>query len=108
MIRRLLMAKSGEIGVGILRMSRASVIETVTVYLKPDRRSLVVRLVDRSARIAEAAAQSRLNGSALVDAPLFTDSDAEHPRYSSLSENAQSVRFQPRAFDQRVADSSVQ
>ena len=89
MIRRLLIANRGEIAVRIERTCRALGIQTVAVYSDADRDSRVVAAADRAVGIGPApAAQSYLNGNALVAAALFTDCDAVHPGYGFLSENA--------------------
>jgi acetyl/propionyl-CoA carboxylase alpha subunit len=64
-------------------------IKTVVVHSEADRDAKYVRLADESVCIGPAAsAQSYLNIPAIIAAAEVTDSQAIHPGYGFLSENA--------------------
>ena len=89
MIRRLLIANRGEIAVRIARACREMGIESVAVYSDADVGAAHVAAADRAVRIGPPPAQdSYLNVAALLDAARETESDAVHPGYGFLSENA--------------------
>ena len=89
-IRRIFIANRGEIAVRIIRTCRTLGIETVLAVSEADRSSLGARLATRSVCIGPArSAQSYLKTATIVEAALRTGSDALHPGYGFLSENAQ-------------------
>src|SRR3981189_3134604 len=88
-IQKLLIANRGEIAVRIIRAARELGIATVQVYSNADKEQLAVRLADESIEIGPApASKSYLNRDAILAAAKATDSDAIHPGYGFLAENA--------------------
>ena len=89
MFSKILVANRGEIAVRIIRSCKEMGISTVSVYSEADRDSLHVALADQSVCIGEAApSDSYLNAERIISAALATGSQAIHPGYGFLSENA--------------------
>ena len=89
MIKKLLIANRGEIALRILRACKEMGIKTVAVHSTADRDLKHVRLADESVCIGPASSlDSYLNIPAIISAAEVTDSDAIHPGYGFLSENA--------------------
>lgn len=89
MFRKILIANRGEIAVRIIRACKELGIKTVAVYSTADRDSLHVRYADESICIGPPqTAKSYLNISSIISAAEITDSEAIHPGYGFLSENA--------------------
>ncbi len=89
MLKKVLIANRGEIALRILRACREMGIATVAVHSEADRESLHVKLADESVCIGPAPSpQSYLNIPALIAAAEVTGSDAIHPGYGFLAENA--------------------
>ena len=89
-IKRVFIANRGEIAVRIIQTCRALGIETVLAVSEADRSSLGAKLATRAVCIGPARSmQSYLKIDAVVEAALQTGSDALHPGYGFLSENAQ-------------------
>ena len=89
MIRRLLIANRGEIAARIARTCRRLGVEFVTVHSEADREA--PHLEGAAARVVTGpapAAQSYLDGEALLRAARRSGCDAVHPGYGFLSENA--------------------
>jgi acetyl-CoA carboxylase biotin carboxylase subunit len=90
MFKRLLIANRGEPAVRVIRTCRDLGIETVAVYSEIDAGTLAVRLADHAVCIGPApAADSYLNVSRILSAAEITDSEAIHPGYDFLAENAE-------------------
>jgi acetyl/propionyl-CoA carboxylase alpha subunit len=90
MIRKLLVANRGEIARRIMRTCRHMGIATVAVYSGADERALHVSEADEAIRLnGDTAAATYLNITALLDAAQRTDTDAIHPGYGFLAENAE-------------------
>lgn len=89
MIKKVLIANRGEIGLRILRACRDMGIQTVAVYSKADQNLKHVRLADEAVCIGPAASrESYLNIPAIISAAEIADAVAIHPGYGFLSENA--------------------
>ncbi len=87
---KILIANRGEIAIRIIRACRELGIRTVAVYSDIDRQSMHVKLADESICIGPAASsQSYLSIPAILTAAEITDSNAIHPGYGFLAENAQ-------------------
>jgi acetyl-CoA carboxylase, biotin carboxylase subunit len=87
--KKVLIANRGEIALRIIRACREMGIATVVVYSQADADSLAVKLADESYCIGpNAAAHSYLNVANIISVALMTQSDAIHPGYGFLSENA--------------------
>jgi acetyl-CoA carboxylase, biotin carboxylase subunit len=87
--RRVLIANRGEVAVRTIRACHELGVEAVAVYSTADRDALHVRLADRAVHIGPPpAAHSYLNIPSLIAAGTTTDSDAVHPGWGFLAENA--------------------
>ena len=100
MFKKVLIANRGEIAVRIIRACREQGVRCVAVYSTADRESLHVQIADEAVCIGKPAARdSYLNADALLAACEITGSDALHPGFGFLSEDA--------AFAQKCADCGV-
>ena len=89
MFEKILIANRGEIALRIQRACREMSIKTVVVHSQVDREAKYVKLADESVCIGPApSSKSYLNVPALIAAAEVTDSQAIHPGYGFLSENA--------------------
>ncbi|MED4453542.1 acetyl-CoA carboxylase biotin carboxylase subunit [Metabacillus fastidiosus] len=89
MIKKLLIANRGEIAVRIIRACKELGIETVAVYSEADKESLHVQLADEALCIGPTASKdSYLNFTNIISVAKLTNSDAIHPGYGFLAENA--------------------
>lgn len=89
MFKKVLIANRGEIALRVIRTCREMGIKTVAVYSTADRDSLHVRFADEAVCIGPAqSADSYLNVANIMAAVEVTNSDAIHPGYGFLSENA--------------------
>jgi 3-methylcrotonyl-CoA carboxylase alpha subunit len=89
MIPCLLIANRGEIACRIIRTARTLRIRTVAVYSDADRHALHVREADEAVHIgASPARESYLVGEKIIAAAKATGTEAIHPGYGFLSENA--------------------
>jgi len=89
MFKRILIANRGEIALRVIRACKEMGIETVAVFSEADENSLHVRYADHAICIGPAQAkESYLNMPAIISAAEVTDSEAIHPGYGFLAENA--------------------
>jgi acetyl-CoA carboxylase, biotin carboxylase subunit len=89
MFKKILIANRGEIALRILRTCREMNIKTVAVYSTADKDSLHVKFADEAVCIGPPASKdSYLNIPNIISAAEITNSDAIHPGYGFLSENA--------------------
>jgi acetyl-CoA carboxylase biotin carboxylase subunit len=101
MFKKILIANRGEIALRIQRACRELGVKAVMVYSEADRDAKYVRLADEAVCIGPApSALSYLNVPAIISAAEVTDSEAIHPGYGFLSENAD--------FAERVEQSGFQ
>ncbi|MBN1633928.1 MAG: acetyl-CoA carboxylase biotin carboxylase subunit [Ignavibacteria bacterium] len=90
MIKKILIANRGEIALRIIRTCKELEIKTVAIYSEADKNSLHVRFADEAVCIGPASAtQSYLNVPRIIAAAEITNSDAIHPGYGFLAENAE-------------------
>ncbi len=89
MFRKILIANRGEIAVRIIRACKELGIQTVAVYSEADKESLHVQLADEAYCIGPTASKdSYLNVKNIISVAKLTESDAIHPGYGFLAENA--------------------
>ena len=89
MFKRILIANRGEIALRIIRACKELGIETVAVFSEADENSLHVRYADHAICIGpNTPKDSYLNIPSIISAAEVTDSEAIHPGYGFLAENA--------------------
>jgi acetyl-CoA carboxylase, biotin carboxylase subunit len=89
MFQKILIANRGEIALRVQRACRELGIKTVVVHSEADREAKYVKLADESVCIGPPPSRaSYLNVPAIIAAAEVTDSEAIHPGYGFLSENA--------------------
>jgi len=89
MFEKIVIANRGEIALRILRACREMGIKTVAVHSEADKDLKHVLLADESVCIGPSPSiDSYLNIPAIISAAEVTDSEAIHPGYGFLSENA--------------------
>ncbi|MDL1913848.1 MAG: acetyl-CoA carboxylase biotin carboxylase subunit [Bergeyella sp.] len=94
MFKKILIANRGEIAMRILRTCKEMGIKTVAVYSTADADSLHVRFADEAVCVGPPSSKdSYLKVSNIISAAEITNSDAIHPGYGFLSENANFSRI---------------
>jgi 3-methylcrotonyl-CoA carboxylase alpha subunit len=89
MFSKILIANRGEIACRVIRTARRMGIGTVAVYSDADASALHVAMADEARRIGPPPArESYLNIGAVIDAAKASGTEAVHPGYGFLSENA--------------------
>ncbi len=90
MISKILIANRGEIAIRIIRSCREMGIKTVAVFSDADRKSMHVRYADEAIHIGPSpSVESYLVKEKIIEAAKISGSDAIHPGYGFLSENAE-------------------
>jgi len=90
MIQKILIANRGEIACRIIKTAKKLEIKTVAVFSAPDQDALHVNIADEAYRIGPAnATKSYLNIDNIIKVAKQTNSNAIHPGYGFLSENAE-------------------
>ncbi|MDE5947046.1 MAG: acetyl-CoA carboxylase biotin carboxylase subunit [Oscillospiraceae bacterium] len=94
MFKKVLIANRGEIAVRIIRACRELGIRCVAVYSTADKNALHAQIADESVCIGPPSTKdSYLNMEAIISAAIITNSDAIHPGFGFLSENAEFARL---------------
>ena len=94
MFKKILIANRGEIALRVIRTCKEMGIKTVAVYSTADKDSLHVRFADEAVCVGPAAStDSYLKIPNIIAAAEITNSDAIHPGYGFLSENAKFSRI---------------
>ena len=89
MFKKILIANRGEIAMRVIRTCKEMGIKTVAVYSTADKDSLHVRFADEAVCIGPPPSKdSYLRIPNIISAAEITNSDAIHPGYGFLSENA--------------------
>jgi acetyl-CoA carboxylase biotin carboxylase subunit len=89
MFSRILIANRGEIALRIIRAAKALEIETVCVYSEADRGAPWLELADKIVCIGKGpSSESYLRIDRIISAAEMTHSEAIHPGYGFLAENA--------------------
>ncbi len=89
MFKKILIANRGEIALRIICAAKELGIKTVAVYSEADRNSLHVKFADEAFCIGPAkSSRSYLDIPSVISAAEITNSEAVHPGYGFLSENA--------------------
>ncbi len=101
MFQRVLIANRGEIALRVIRACRDLGVSPVVVYSTADKGAPWLELADKAVCIGPpAAADSYLKMQRIIAAAEKTESDAIHPGYGFLSENAD--------FAERCRDSKIE
>jgi acetyl-CoA carboxylase biotin carboxylase subunit len=99
-MQKILIANRGEIAVRIIRACRDLGLATVAVYSDVDRKALHVRYADEAVHIGTPPPrESYLRMDKIIEVAKRTGSDAIHPGYGFLAENAN--------FAQQVTDEGL-
>jgi len=99
-MKKILIANRGEIALRVMRSAKKMGIKTVAVYSDADRHAPHVRFADEAVNLGPApSSESYLVMDKILDAAKQTGTDAIHPGYGFLSENA--------VFAQMVEDAGI-
>ena len=90
MFEKILVANRGEIACRIMKTTKKMGIKTVAVYSEVDRNSLHVELADEAYLLPSSSSrESYLDMDGILDVARISRSQAIHPGYGFLSENAE-------------------
>src|SRR6185503_10840535 len=93
MFKKILIANRGEIAVRIIRACRDLGISPVAIYSEADKSAVHVSLSDEAVCVGPApSVESYLRIPAVIEAAKLTNSEAIHPGYGFLAENADFAR----------------
>ncbi|RMD47507.1 MAG: acetyl-CoA carboxylase biotin carboxylase subunit [Aquificota bacterium] len=92
-IRKVLIANRGEIATRIIRACKELGIKTVAIYSEADSKGLWVKKADEAYMISGDPIKAYLNFYKIVDLARNSGTDAIHPGYGFLSENADFARY---------------
>jgi acetyl-CoA carboxylase, biotin carboxylase subunit len=94
MFRKILVANRGEIALRIIRTCKEMGIKTVAVYSTADEDSLHVKFANEAVCIGPAPSRdSYLKTTSILSAAEITNTEAIHPGYGFLAENAEFSRI---------------
>lgn len=94
MFKKILVANRGEIALRVIRTCKEMGIKTVAVYSTADQDSLHVKFADEAVCIGPPSSkESYLKIPSILAAAEITNSEAIHPGYGFLSENAEFSRI---------------
>ncbi|RRO16902.1 ATP-grasp domain-containing protein [Saccharopolyspora rhizosphaerae] len=91
-MKKLLVANRGEIALRIVRSAREVRVSTVALYAEDDADTPHVHAADEALPLSGAGPSAYLDQPAVLAAAASTGSDAVHPGYGFLSENAEFAR----------------
>lgn len=90
MIKKVLIANRGEIAVRVIRACKEMGIETVAIYSEADKEALHVQIADEAYCVGPTLSKdSYLNYTNIMSVATLTETDAIHPGYGFLAENAE-------------------
>ncbi len=93
MIKKVLIANRGEIAVRVIRSCRELGIRSVAVFSDADRSAMHVRYASEAYHIGPSPSrESYLDADKIIEVAIKSKSDAIHPGYGFLSENAEFAR----------------
>lgn len=93
MFKKILIANRGEIAVRVIRACREMGIKTVAVYSEADKDALHVRMADEAYLVGKPPSnESYLRWEKILEVAKDSNTEAIHPGYGFLSENADFVR----------------
>ncbi|WP_305862860.1 acetyl-CoA carboxylase subunit A [Helicobacter cholecystus] len=99
MFKRILIANRGEIAVRIIRACKDLGIESVAIYSQADHQSLHVKMADYAYKLSDDPIKGYLDIELILKIAKESASQAIHPGYGFLSENA--------LFAKRVSESGL-